>query len=408
MAAKVTLTPLLHPAASEARNQGVQPACADPGCPGRVVDFNRAGTPPPAMEPPRRMGQKQGMSVPRRRWLPRPRVALALLPLVAAILWHLGWRQVAAQVEAGFDQWVAQRRAAGWNITHAPPHLSGWPLAARLTVPDLWLSGKPLPGQPSVSWSTDRLDVAVIAPRLRELHLSVPGQNRLRFGAGTEIPFAADTLTGVIPLLPGVPPRGVTITGAGVRAGLPSGPLTIGRLTLALDTVPDAAEGEAAVTAAVDAADILPGRGAPVEGPIARLAFRAILTGPIPSVRLAPAERVQQWREGGGTLAFEQVDLAWGGARLTGGATLTLDDQQQPMGTAEGRLAGAEAAVDALATSRAISPPQAMLARVMARALSRPATDGVPTMVLNATLQDSTLSMPPLPPLAVPPVSWPW
>jgi hypothetical protein len=326
-----------------------------------------------------------------------------------ALGWHLGWQAVARQLEAGFAQWVAARRTAGWTVWHGTPTVRGWPLAARLTIPDLSVSGAPVPGAPELAWWTERLELAIVVPRLRELVLSLPGQSRLRWDDEMDIPFAADRLTGVVPLTPGVPPRQLNILAEGLRAGLATGAATIGRATLTMETTPDASEGESALTAELEATDAIVPTGIPLPPPIQRIALRAAVSGPMPSVRLPPGERIQQWREGGGAVTVDRVELEWAGARLVGAATLALDDQEQPMGTAEARLTGAPAVIEALGAARVLSPAQAALATVMARAMARPQADGgPPALRLNATLQDSTFSAPPLPPVALPRIVWFW
>lgn len=343
----------------------------------------------------------------------RVRVAAAVLLLVlvggGAVGWHLGWQAVARQMESAFAQWVAARRAAGWTVTHGAPALHGWPLAVRLRIPDLSVSGAPLPGAPELTVRTDRLEMAIVAPRLRELVLSLHGQSRFRWDEGMDVPFAADRLIGLVPLTPGVPPRQINLLAEGLRAGLGAGAATIGRATLVLATTPDAAEGESALTGELEATNAILPTGLPLPPPIQRIAFRAAVSGPMPSARLAPAERVQQWREGGGAVTVEGFELDWAGARLTGAATLALDEAEQPMGTAEGRLTGAPAVIEALAAARMLGAAQATVAMVMVRAMARPGPDGgPPALRLNATLQDRTLNAPPLPPVALPRVVWFW
>ena len=73
-----------------------------------------------------------------RRWVWIVPLAGVLL-LVAA---HFAiWRYEASQLEAGFADWLAQRRAAGWTATVGASSLGGWPLAATLSVPDIALQG---------------------------------------------------------------------------------------------------------------------------------------------------------------------------------------------------------------------------------------------------------------------------
>ena len=68
-----------------------------------------------------------------------PCLLLAALAAGHTAAWFAGTRYLAT----GFNAWVANRRAAGWQVDAGMPVRSGWPLAASLTVPGLALSAGP-------------------------------------------------------------------------------------------------------------------------------------------------------------------------------------------------------------------------------------------------------------------------
>ena len=71
-------------------------------------------------------------------------IVIPCLLLAALIAGHTAlWFAAANHLDAGFNTWVAQRRAAGWQVDAGTPVRGGWPLAATLSVPDLALSAGP-------------------------------------------------------------------------------------------------------------------------------------------------------------------------------------------------------------------------------------------------------------------------
>ena len=141
---------------------------------------------------------------------------LAGLAAAHAMLWH--W--MGERLEEGFTAWAQSRRAQGWRVEYGAPQRGGWPFSATLHLPDFRLSGgdATLPG--GIDWRSPALDLRVVLPRLDELRIEPKGPQRLRLGM-LELPFAADRLTGLLPLQADVLPRGGEFRAERLRLGLP-------------------------------------------------------------------------------------------------------------------------------------------------------------------------------------------
>lgn len=393
---------------------------------------SQAGRDAPARNAPARTADGQGTGggevvqappgrrAARRRWLrPAPlllglTVLLAGLAAAHAMLWH--W--MGGRLEEGFTAWAQSRRAQGWRVEYGTPQRGGWPFSATLRLPDFRLSGgdATLPG--GIDWRVPALDLRVVLPRLDELRIEPKGPQRLRLGA-LELPFAADRLTGLLPLQADVLPRGGEFRADRLRLGLPGtaadggpGGLEIRRLEVTLDTRSSATEGESAIALSVQSQGItLPslsqGRSWPLGPRIETAGLTASLTGPLPVGRV-PTRRAEIWRDAGGVLELRDVTLRWGPTAASAAATLALDEALQPMGAGTVRLVGAQEALSMLGAGGVIDARTAETASRMAALLARPGGEGEPPQIeLPLTLQDRRLSLARLPVLRLPELVWP-
>jgi hypothetical protein len=359
-------------------------------------------------------------SRPLSRPLGRRRLFAASVILALAAGHTALWLTASAQLESGFADWVALRRQQGWSVGFAPPARGGWPFAATLSVPDMVLSTPSIassrPGWNMLVWHAEHVVLHVELVRPRSLLITPEGQQSLRLGDRPDIPFTADRVQADVPLEPGIPTRAAELRIDHLRAGLPTGALTVTRLQAQGQFHPAAPQGEAVATFNVSAGDIgLPppnglsgGEGAwPLGARVASLVLDGALDGPLPRSRSLYA-RASGWRDGGGTLELRRVSLGWGPLGLSGSATMALDDQMQPMGTATARIVGHDAVLDALAAGHVLPPRTATAAKAVLGLLARtPQGGGTPEVEVPLTLQGSGLSLGRIPLARIPELVWP-
>jgi len=336
------------------------------------------------------------------------RIALAaafVLPLILVVGHSLYWYLLSRSLEDGFEAWAAGRRAQGWNLAYGTPQRSGWPFAARLDVPDLWLSsGRTLvPG--GITWSAPRttLQLGLLRPDL--LVVEPRGAQRIKLG-GTEIPFTADRIAVTLRIEPGVPPTDGTFETKMLRMGTAAGAVIVDRATADWQ-VRAAAEGEPAVTveASADTLTLPPGPGAALGDRLRQVALNAVLTGPTVYAP-DPRQRAAEWRDGGGTLEIRQLGFEWGPAGLQSSATIALDDSLQPMGAATARITGAGEALGVLASAGVIPPRAATLAQAALPLMTRQGENGEASVEVPLTLQDRRLTLGRIPIARMPTWSW--
>lgn len=396
-----------------------------------------------------------------RHWWRWSLAALLLVVLVGhAALWHVSTRQL----EKGFAQWLALQRQAGWSVEAGESRRGGYPFAAHLQVPEIHLQASnpelPTATTPTttlptatisgLAWQAQRLSLSVSIWQPRKLIISASGAQSLRLGPGLDIPFRADSLHLVFPLEAGFP-RWSEFSLAHLRAGMPladgTASLTLQNLHIRGELHPAAPQGEAAITLAIRGqalrlpdhllpdhllpGNLLPGRlpidgkpGSPAAalswalGPdIASFELDAHLGGPLPRLTtpgINPIQAASQWRDGGGLVEIERLHLQWGVLTVTSSATLALDAQLQPMGTATLHMAGQAAALDAMVAATLLSPDAAQMAKTVAAMFAPPtgtaatmSPSGEPMVELPLSLQNRRLALRQFPLTRLPVLTWP-
>jgi hypothetical protein len=342
----------------------------------------------------------------------------AVAVVIVLVAGHtLIWRWSAARLASGYADWVQAQRALGWTVTNGEPSSGGWPFSAKLTIPDVFLSG----GRPDIpgglTWSGDRVVLTVALLHPGRLAIAPEGMQRLRVADGADIPFTADQLAVGVPLDADAPARFADLSATNLRVGLPEGGIAANPLTLALvhvhlDSTPAAAQGEAALAIAGSAQDIgLPappaGRAWPLGPRIASVSFEAALTGPWP-LAADIAVRAAEWRDGGGTLEIRRLALGWGPLGLSASATLALDEHMQPMGAGSAHIVGEDASIAALVANHVVTANAATAARTILGLMSHaPEGGGAPEVDVPLTLQNRMLTMGRIPLAKLPELVWP-
>jgi hypothetical protein len=333
---------------------------------------------------------------------------LALLGLLAAGHFVL-WNAIAAAIEDGMGAWAEERRAAGWDVSYAPPERHGWPLAAAVRFPGLTVASGPSSPVAFV-WAAGTAEARIAPPDLRLVELDLPDP-QLLLVEGTELRFAAERLLLRFRVDGGAPPQGGTLEASRLRVALPGvlpgGAGEAAALSASLMTRPDATESEVALSLSLAAQGVT----LPLEGPLGRFVEEAALSlaasGPVPG-RRALRQRAETWRDAGGTVALSGVTLRYGPLRAEGEATLALDAALQPMGAGRLAMSGHDAALSALVAAGVIPRAAAVQAGLALRLVQRvPEGGGEPRAEVPLLLENRRLSALGIPLARLPRLSWP-
>jgi hypothetical protein len=131
------------------------------------------------------------------------------------------------------------------------------------------------------------------------------------------------------------------------------------------------------------------------------------LNGSLPPLN-PTAAWASAWRDGGGSVDVRQADIVWGPLNLTSTATLALDDQLQPMGSASAKASGYLETLDRMAKAGLLTKSAATVAKAMLSLLAGTGSgDAPPEVEVPLTLQYRTLSMRQVPLVRFPELDWP-
>lgn len=137
---------------------------------------------------------------------------------------------------------------------------------------------------------------------------------------------------------------------------------------------------------------------------IDRFGFQFTLSGPLPQGVHHYALR--RWRDGGGTVLLDRLNIDIGDVSLFGTGLGFLDASLQPSGTVGITLRGHELVLNRLVTEGTIKPLMAEFTRTMLRQLITTDEDGNQVLSADLGVQDRWLKLGPIQLIRIPPVIW--
>jgi hypothetical protein len=324
------------------------------------------------------------------------------------------WGIASDRLRAGYQKWLGERLAEGWDVRSAPASIGGWPWAATITVPSATLnhSGSDIPGDLRIVSAGFRMAVSLFHPV--SLDLSATGPMHIQIGNAPEIVLTAGECRVSVPMVRTDPlPVGLQARNLRLEAANGGGwQLSVGEVSARVEITADPAAADPSQPAArfelsAEAIGLPPGMKWPLGANISSLALDGEVNGRLPETRDI-TQWATTWRDGGGSLEITHLTMGWGPLGLTSSATLALDDQLQPMGSGGGRLVGYAETLDRLAGAGIVTRSAATAAKAVLSLLAGTADGDTPSSVdVPLTLQYRTLSMRQVPLVRLPELDWP-
>ena len=340
-------------------------------------------------------------------------VAIAIAALAYTVLWFAG----ASQLKAGVEEWIAQRPATGLSATAGSLEIGGYPLAFKLIARNPKLDFSPPPGSGQAAWSARfARAVAETAPwRPREFRIELTGEHDFEFGSGPgrqalrgetgRIRAAAAFDSEGFPEFLSLDLRRIDLENS---RGRPAYAVASARLSAERRPGGDG-EGSAPdlrFTIAAEGVNAPALERLPLGNALQRVLLEARLVGDFPLENVL--ESLGAWRDRGGTLELDKVDIRYGQLGVQASGTLALDRNLQPIGALTARIEGFPGAIDALREANFIRPRDAAMAKLVLGALARrPAGGGPRALSLPLSVQDRKLSAGPVPLMDIPEIRWP-
>jgi hypothetical protein len=322
---------------------------------------------------------------------------------LAVVALALYWRASAARLSEFITSWTAYQQAQGYEVSYQGPEIGGFPFAltARFGDPALASPQGWRWRGPEISGRSALWDPFTIELEISGRHLVVP--------RGTETPTEATLAqaSARVHLRKDGQVERATAESAAIELRSAQVVLTAARSAWRLGPLrPAQGETPQELLLAGELEDlVLPeDRAGPLGPQLRRLAVEALLIGRIPGQvpgqnQVADQRRLlEQWRDDGGLLKLERVELSWGPLDLEGDGALGLDRQLRPLGTFTATTKGLMETLDVLTAKGVLEPGRALPAKVGLLALgARKDEEGNPVIVLPITLQDGLLYLGPKP-----------
>jgi hypothetical protein len=123
------------------------------------------------------------------------------------------------------------------------------------------------------------------------------------------------------------------------------------------------------------------------------LGFGVTLMGALPAG--PPKEAAAAWRDSGGTLELDHLDLRWGAIGVSGSGTLALDADLQPEGSVSGAISGYDQLLNALVAGGRVKASDARMARLALSMLAKPGPGGRPEIATSFAIQNGQMLLGP-------------
>jgi len=338
----------------------------------------------------------------------RRTAVVAIILAVAAGAWSIYWLVLATSLRDGVIAWTQQRRAEGLDVGFANIEIGGYPISVRVVI------DRPTAGSSDGTWSwsaeNGELALSPFTPNRILVHLAGRQEFVLTSASG-RFAYAgtARTLTAEIVGDHAESSGTLAVEDLNMKQVGGSETVTVGNLeanALVRATTQDAA---AAPTLEIEAslADVLLPRhvALPLGPRITAAAILANVAGPLDPGSLP--ETLTRWRDAGGTVEIERLEIDYGPLDLSANGTLALDEDNQPIGAFTTRIRGFFEAVDMLRRRRLVTDRAAITAKLVLGALARKGDEGgPPTLSIPLTLQDRRLYAGPVPLFELPPIDW--
>jgi hypothetical protein len=334
--------------------------------------------------------------------------ALAVLALVYAGYWFI----MASSSRLAVVKWIDDQRGQGYSVRYDSLDVTGFPFAVRIEFinPGFGAPGAALPwGWEGANlklmlkpWDMQSIRVMTTGPQV--LAIPVAGKTEIFNGQATLIESTvvlSDGLGKSAALrLEGIELKAETATLAAIR--IARGDVQVRRLVF---TMADHQTASASLTASLHGLGGPWLAASPLGGNVQSLTLEARLMGSFDEGPLV--QSLENWRDNGGTIEIGKLNFQHGPLKINADGTLALDGQLQPIGALTARVEGFFQTIDALKRLGAVTPRDAITAKMVLGVLSRKSKNGAPAHLnLALSAQGNKLYAGPIGLMEIPEIDW--
>lgn len=339
--------------------------------------------------------------------MPKRFVLFALLAVIALIAAAAAgyWFWWAGQLERGIAQWREQERSRGYQVDFVGPAIDGFPLAhvTHFDAPTIQTPTGALWRGPSLTARSPLWDPRSVAVTFTGRHVL----EHLNAGRLDSAILDSRDAVGLLRLHGDgrLESADATVRGLEVLAA-PLGQFTSDFLHLQFAPAYEQDSGAlVALTFSVEARALqVP---AALAGPLDATADKIVAAGRLEGIVPATEPRLAlaAWRDAGGELELERLEIEWPPLGVTASGRLVLDDQLRPEGELATRIAGLPELLDRLAAQGLMTAEQVSTTKLAVFAFAgKPDAEGRPVLAVPVILRAGILYLGPFPLARVSPV----
>ena len=315
------------------------------------------------------------------------------------------WWVAAGKIKEAAAAWQQSQRAQKVDATWRALRVAGYPLAFRLEASNFSL--KDNASNPPVELAAPTLSASLKPWNFHNFWFSAPDGVSVALG-GSAAPLAkldAEHGSGAVALandgganlwLTLYHPKTTALATLGARALNAWVTLPPGAPATHLDT---------GLALALEVEDLgLPAAPPGFNPTVDDIGFGVTLMGDFPAGPLRQA--ATQWRDQGGTIELDHLDLRWGDMEINGTGTLALDDDLQPAGGFSGGVSGFDQLLNALVAAGRVKASDARIARLALAMLAKTGPDGRPEIAASLTIQNGEMFLGPAKLGPAPRIDW--
>ena len=333
----------------------------------------------------------------------RSPILVGIFLLVALAAYSTYWWVAAGKIEDAASAWARAAHERQLDVSWQSIRVTGYPFAFELKLGGTVASDKAV--DPQVELHAPTLLARVRPWNFREVRLATPegiatllGQEPAplaRFGAASA--DATVALDG----------DGAATIWLNFYQPTSNAPLSlsarVARAWVMLPARPAVAHAGPAVGLLITALS-LPAAPPEFSPSIDELGLGVTVMGALPAGPLREAAAV--WRDSGGALELDHLDLRWGELGVTGSGTLALDSELQPVGGFSGAVSGYDKLMSALVAAGRIKASDARIARLALAMIGKIGPDGRPEITTSLTIQAGQMFLGPAKLGRAPHIDW--
>jgi uncharacterized protein DUF2125 len=315
------------------------------------------------------------------------------------------WWVAAGRIKLAAGDWAQAAHQKQLDVSWQSIRVGGYPFSFRLQLGDAVLTDKA--ANPPVELRASQISASIWPWDFHDLWLDAPNGFRALAGADTA-PLAkleAAAADGAIAI---AGDGGATLWLDLYQPKIDATETVSARVASAWVIVPahpPASHSDPGIAAALLLHDLtLPAAPQGFSQTVDELGFGVTMMGALPAGPLK--EAVAAWRDGGGTLELDHLDLRWGAIGLTGSGTLALDADLQPVGGFSGAISGYDQLLNALVAAGRVKASDARVARLALSMLGSVGPDGRPQISTSFAIQNGEMQLGPAKLGKAPHIDW--